>query len=205
MKWLSFVLALIVLAGPVRAADYWPTETTRTYVFGESPDEARLVIQPQSGAFVAFRVVTGDCDVRWNASVESDGTMTATSGWIDCPGVVSEPTEVTFEGGQEVLFDPEWIGGNIRQIQATAGVETVNLYVRVSEARPVTVPDGTFDAVLFRVAIDPLFLYPLLNIDLAIDAGPVRVNDLGRTAVLEGVVDTHERTFGAMKARFGEN
>lgn len=199
------VVLLLLTAPTGRAADYWPTDATRTYVFGEPPEAARLVIDPGAGTAVSFRVVNGNCDVRWDASVVADGTMTATTATVDCPSSFPEVTTIEFENGQEVVFDPAWIGGNTVQVQGTVGVELVNLYVRISQARPVTIPEGTFDAIQYRVAVDPFFLLPILDIDLAIDAGPIRVLGHDRTAVLEGVVDSAERTFGAIKARFGED
>ena len=199
------VLLLILAPAPSLAADYWPQDGPRTYVFGDGASEARLVIAPQAGAPTQFRVFSDGCEISWLADVEPNGRLTATTGEIDCAEVSPVPVPLEFENGAEVLLDRAWIGGNVQTIQASTNGDEQVLYVRVGEARPVTIPEGTFDAVAFEVSIlPPPFFLPIVSIDLSRDSGPVRVAGEDRTAVLDGIVRNDVRSWSAVKARFGQ-
>ena len=203
-RWILMTLLALFLLTPaaVPASDYWPSDATRTYVFGSSEDELRFVIEPVGVGLVSFRVVGQGCDLQWTGTLEASGRLQVPNANFSCPGVIDPELPLTFESGS-VLFDPAWIGGNIQLVQATSGTAAYNLSVRIGAPRTITVAGTTYETVLFELGIeDPLLLAPFVQADLDPVAGPVRVNGLDRTAVIGGIVDAAERSWGGLKARF---
>jgi hypothetical protein len=197
---LSLVL-LVAAAKPALAADYWPDDAPRTYVFGSGAEESRLAIDPFDAGRATFVVVGQGCSIDWVADVEPSGRLGVDTASFFCPGEVDPPLDLVFEA-DEVLFDPAWAGGNTQLLQGTADGVPFNLYVRVGMPRTVTIPEGSFEAVQMELSADPFFATTLLTVDLSATAGPIRVDGQDRTAVIDGIVSTDEQSWSALKAGF---
>ena len=205
-RWVScalFLMFLVAAATPTPAADYWPDDAPRTYVFGNVADESRLAIDPFDAGRASFVVIGQGCVIDWVADVEPNGRLTVDTATLFCPGQVEPALSLVFEP-DEVLFDPAWAGGNTQLLQGTAGGVSFNLYVRVGAPRTVTIPEGSFEAVQMELSGDPFFVTTLLTVDLSAEAGPIRVDGQDRSAVLDGIVSTEERSWSGLKARYGE-
>ena len=198
-----FLLVLLLVAVPSAAADYWPTDTARTYVFAGDLEEIRLVIDPRPDDTVDFVVVSEGCDIRWNGSFDTLGRVEVSTASFFCPGVVDPALPLIFDPGS-ILFDPATIGGNIQLLQAeTEDGAVFDISVRIGAPRTIEVGGTNYETVLFELGIqDPLLQSPFVFADLNIDDGPVRVNGLDRTEVLSGVVGQAESSWGSVKARF---
>lgn len=199
---LVVLLGILICSVPALAADYWPDDATRTYVFGTEPDEIRLVIDPQGAGLTNFRYVGEGCDISWVATLSSDGTMEVASGIFFCEGLIEPPLDATFPAGS-LLFDPTEIGGPIQVLQAEADPTDFVLSVRLNPVETITFEQESIDVVPLEFGIeDPLLLAPLAIIFVSVDLGPVAVNGLERTEVLDGIVREAQSTWGALKARF---
>ncbi len=195
------LMLLATTAMPALAADYWPDDAPRTYVFGSGADESRLAIDPFEAGRAAFVVVGQGCLIDWVADVEPSGRLTVDTASFFCPGEVDPPLDLVFEA-DEVLFDPAWAGGNTKLVQGTADGAAFNLFVRVGAPRTVTIAEGSFEAVQMEISADPFLVTTLLVVDLSAVAGPIRVDGQDRTAVLDGIVSTDEQSWSALKAGF---
>ena len=198
-----FLMFLVAAAAPAPAADYWPDDAPRTYLFGEGPDGSRLAIDPFDAGRATFVVIGQGCVIEWVADVDPSGRLVVDTATLFCPGEVEPELSLVFEP-DEVLFDPAWAGGNTQLLQGTADGVDFNLYVRVGAPRTVTIPEGNFEAVQMELSGDPFFVTTLLTLDLSAEAGPVRVDGQDRTSVLDGIVSSEERSWSALKARFGD-
>ena len=196
-------LLLLILSLPARAADYWPDDGTRTYVFGSLPDDDRLVIDPMGGGVTAFRYVGGGCAISWSGVLSADGTLDVDDGSFFCNGIVQPVLEVTFPENS-LLFDPLAIGGAIRVFQVTTDDGPFVVARQIGPVESLEFGEETLDdVVLFRLGIeDPLLQVPLIQLYVSASAGPIRLNGKDRTDVLDGIVRETTGSWGALKARY---
>lgn len=198
------LVVFTLLAADARAADYWPLDTARTYVFGEGAEEIRFVIDPQGGAAVDFRVVGQGCDVSWTGAVSPEGRIDVTVADFYCPGVIDPVLPLDFGDGA-ALFDPARIGGPTAYFGATSGSADYDVYARLGNPGPLDVGGVTYQPVRFEVGIqDPFLVAPIVRAEVDREEGPVRVNGLDRVEVIEGigVVSDDGRSWSRLKALY---
>ena len=198
----SLILILLLFALPAGAADYWPTEV-RTYVFEDDDDQFRFIIESATGGGDwMFRFLGAGCDISWPATVAADGTMEIAMGSFFCAGLIEPVLDLTFDPGS-LLFDPTKIGGPIQALDAEADGQDYVVSVRLGAPRDIDFGGEMVEVVSFELGIsDPLLLAPLVNADLSITDGPLRINGVDRTEVLDGIVRDDTASWGGVKARY---
>lgn len=194
------ILILLLSVLPVAAADYWPDDATRTYVFGEGAERIQLVVDPQGGGAVEMRWLSATCDISWSGTLAPDGTLEVDAASFLCVEVIEPVLELDFDPGS-LLFDPTKVGGAIQAFDDTTEEYTIS--VRIGAPRLIDFDGGSVEAVLFELGVqDGSLANPVVVADLSVTQGPLRVNDRERTQVLDGIVRDAVRTWGGIKARF---
>ncbi len=177
------IMLLLICASLANAADYWPMELGKTFVYGNGSEVRTVNLQLDHD---------GESVVRWTDYEGPDGIFTTESYGIDGSGNV-----VVIRGGggsaweasgaheyqpPYVLLDYPLYAGKIwatstyRQHLIGIGPSYYDsFFVSVQGPVTVTVPAGTFDVMV--VEVTPSVTTPAITYWLDLELGPVKYDD----------------------------
>jgi hypothetical protein len=200
--WLLLVCAMPI-SEVASAADYWPTDTYRTYYFAATDgDSASITFRGQYFTIAYSRNGNPACEVTRIAERAGNGNVLVTRDSGYCAGAI-DPDYIWRYDPPVTFTDLPLDAGKVWQQGTTAtgyGVQPIAFVHSVSSSEPVTVPYGTFDAVMLEEFSSDTFRTTTYHLNK--DIGPVMLEGRYKLVNIDYTVRTVPSTWGSIKGRY---
>jgi hypothetical protein len=185
------------------AADYWPTDTRRTYYFAATDgDSASIAFRGQYFTISYSRNGVPTCEVTRIAEPAANGNVLIKYDSGYCAGAI-DPDYIWTYDPPVTFIDLPLDVGKVWQQGTTAtgyGVQPIGFVHSVSSSESVTVPYGTFDVVVLEEGSSDSFRTATYHLDK--DIGPVMLEGRYKLVGIDYTVRTTTSTWGGIKGHF---